>query len=332
MERQLEAGLTADYRIEGRSAVTPVGPATLTAATRVPGVRTAVPLRTVRFALDGTVHTATAGDARQLTDHFRLRLLSGRVPDGDHHIAAGRSVAASNGWRTGSTIAGRYQDGTRATFRITAIYADIKTPYPSSVPTLIIDLPDRPTTTVLGDSIDRIEVTVAPGADPVATRSALQAALAPWPNLDLKDREAVKDEASGNIDLALRLILVLLMLSVLIAALGIVNTLALAVVERTREIGMLRAVGLQRRQTRSMIKYEALVVSLLGGLTGLGLGVLFGAAVRDALASEGIDVLSIPYGRLAAYLLAAALVGILASVWPAHRAARTNILHAMTSQ
>ncbi|GAA2415401.1 hypothetical protein GCM10010191_27020 [Actinomadura vinacea] len=182
-----------------------------------------------------------------------------------------------------------------------------------------------------GTALERIELTLAPGADPAATRRALTAALAPWPNVDLKDRQAVKDEAAGGIDLFLNLVLVLLVLSVIIAALGIVNTLALAVVERTREIGMLRAVGLQRRQLRRMIRYEAVIVSLYGGLLGLGLGVLFGVALRHGMADEGIDVLAVPFTRLALYLLAATTIGTLAAIWPAHHASRMNVLRAVST-
>jgi putative ABC transport system permease protein len=226
-------------------------------------------------------------------------------------------------------VPGRYQDGSRATFRIAGVYADTKSLSPT-VPSVIIDADGHrandPTAT-----LDRIELTTAPGTDPAATRRALTAALAPWPNLDLKDRQAIKDEAADGIDLFLNLVLVLLVLSVLIAALGIVNTLALAVVERTREIGMLRAVGLQRRQLRRMIRYEAMIISLFGGLLGLALGVLFGTAVRHGMADEGMDVLAIPFGRLALYLLAAVLIGALAAVWPAHHAARMNVLRGVAT-
>ncbi|WP_285695228.1 FtsX-like permease family protein [Actinomadura sp. NBRC 104412] len=330
VERRLGAGVTADYRIEGRSVVTPVGANVLPAVTRTPGVGTAVPIRDARIALDGQAHTVTAGDPRALASHFRLRLVAGGLPSRKDDLLVSRGVATSNGWRAGSAIPGLYADGARTVFRVAGVYADTTTIAPTT-PSMIIDgegyRAHDPSKT-----LDRIEVTAAPGADRAATRRALEAALAPWPNLDLKDREEIKDDAGADIDLFLQLILVLLVLSVLVAALGIVNTLALAVVERTREIGMLRAVGLQRRQLRRMIRYEGLVVSLFGGVTGLGLGVLFGVALRRALEAEGLDVLAIPYGRLAFYLLAAVVIGVLASVWPARRAARMDILRAMATE
>jgi putative ABC transport system permease protein len=330
VERQLETGLTADYQIEGNSVITPVGPDALAAVSRTTGVGTVVPIRTARIALDGKVQNATASDPRTLVSHFRLRLISGGLPAGKNDLLVGSGAAASNGWRAGSTVQGWYQDGARTAFRVAGVYAETET-ITGAIPTLIID-PRAYGEHDPSGTLDRIEVTVAPGADEAATGRALETALAPWPNLDLKDREAVKDDASADIDVFVQLILVLLVLSVLVAALGIVNTLALAVVERTREIGMLRAVGLQRRQLRRMIRYEALVISLFGGLAGLGLGVVFGVAVRHALASEGLDVLAVPYGRLTLYLLVAAVIGVLASVWPARRAARMDILRAMATE
>ncbi|HEX5521829.1 MAG TPA: FtsX-like permease family protein, partial [Pedococcus sp.] len=112
----------------------------------------------------------------------------------------------------------------------------------------------------------------------------------------------------------------------------IVNTLALSVIERTREIGLLRAVGLSRRQLRTMLRLESVVIALLGASLGVGLGVVFGVALQRAMASEGIDVLSIPVDQLALFVGLAAVVGVLAAVWPGRRAARLDVLQAITSE
>ena len=132
--------------------------------------------------------------------------------------------------------------------------------------------------------------------------------------------------------LLLGFIFVLLTLAVLIAALGIVNTLALSVIERTREIGLLRAVGMGRRQVRRMIRLESVVIAIFGTLLGLALGVALGAALVRALNDEGIDQLVIPFGQLAVYLVVGALIGVLAAVWPARRAARLDVLRAITTE
>ena len=142
----------------------------------------------------------------------------------------------------------------------------------------------------------------------------------------------MKDQVRSNVNQLVMMISALLVLSILIAILGIVNTLALSVIERTREIGLLRAIGMGRRQLRSMIRYESVVISVFGALLGVLVGVGFGWAIQAGLASDGVDVLSIPVGQLAGYLLAAGAVGVLAAIWPARRAARMDVLRAIATQ
>ncbi|TDC45285.1 ABC transporter permease, partial [Actinomadura sp. KC345] len=326
-DRRLDASLTADYQVTGRSQVTPVSPEAAAAVARARGVRSVVPIRTARFELDGSVRTATAGTPRELLGHFRLPLLAGSSTVRGDELLVGRSVARSQGWEVGTAIGGRYQDGTERMFRVGGIFRDRPSVTPSA-PAMIIDWggyrarePDAP--------IDRVEVDAAS-----ADRGALEAALAPWPNLELKDRAQVRDDAAGDIELFLNLVIGLLVLSVVVAALGIVNTLALAVTERTREIGTLRAVGMQRRQLRRMIRCEAVVVSLYGAVLGVGTGVLLGVVLQHVMA-EGdgaMEVLAIPYGRLAVCVAAAAVIGVVAAVWPAHRAARMDVLRAIATE
>ena len=123
-------------------------------------------------------------------------------------------------------------------------------------------------------------------------------------------------------DQLLLLINALLGLSVIIAVLGIVNTLALSVIERTREIGLLRAIGMDRRQLRSMIRLESVAISVYGAVFGLVLGTVFGVSLVQALADQGITQQVVPYGRMVLFLAIGALIGVLAAVWPARRAAR----------
>jgi putative ABC transport system permease protein len=119
---------------------------------------------------------------------------------------------------------------------------------------------------------------------------------------------------------------------VVIAVLGIVNTLALSVIERTREVGLLRAVGMSRRQLRLLVRLESVAISVLGACLGVVLGVVFGVALQRAVADQGIDVLTIPFGSLALFIVVAAVVGVLAAVLPARRAARLDILRAIHAE
>ena len=165
-----------------------------------------------------------------------------------------------------------------------------------------------------------------------ATASALMIglALAAYPNVELQDRQQAK--VRGEVNQLLGMIIALLVLSIVIAALGIVNTLALSVTERTREIGLLRAVGMSRRQLRRMLRYESVVIAAFGATLGLGIGVAFGWALQRVLADDGIDVLSVPFGQLALYVVAAAVLGVVAAICPARRAARMDVLRAITTE
>ena len=118
----------------------------------------------------------------------------------------------------------------------------------------------------------------------------------------------------------------------IIAVLGIVNTLAMSVIERTREIGLLRAVGMSRRQLRSMISLESVAISILGAVLGIGLGLIFGISLQRAMAGQGITVLSISATQLVLFLILAGFVGVLAAVLPARRAARMDVLRAITTE
>ena len=124
----------------------------------------------------------------------------------------------------------------------------------------------------------------------------------------------------------------LLSLAILIAILGIVNTLFLSVVERTREIGMLRAVGALRRQIRWMVVLESLVIAVFGAVIGLALGIWFAVALQRTLVDQGIEVLDIPWLGLLLFLGLAAVVGVLAALWPAFRAGRLNVLQAIATE
>jgi len=163
-------------------------------------------------------------------------------------------------------------------------------------------------------------------------RVGIDAVIADLPTVTLKDQAQFAAEQRAPVDQMLVLIYALLGLAVVIAVLGIINTLALSVIERTREVGLLRAVGFSRRQLRTMVRLESMVISLLGAVLGVGLGLVFGVALQRSQSSSGIEVLSVPFGQLLIFVVLAALVGVLAAVWPARRAARLDVLRAITTE
>jgi putative ABC transport system permease protein len=167
------------------------------------------------------------------------------------------------------------------------------------------------------------------GADPARTRAAIDRALAVnFPDTRTRDREQVKEQQAGQINQLLYLIYALLALSVIVSLFGIVNTLALSIFERTRELGLLRAVGMSRRQVKRIVRLEAVITSLIGALLGLVLGVIFALAISRPLEEEGFR-LTFPVGTLLLLVTGAALAGMLASLWPARRAARLDVLRAL---
>ena len=183
-----------------------------------------------------------------------------------------------------------------------------------------------------GDSLVAIGlVKLADGADLDDVKGAIDTALADHPDAKVLDRDSFEKEASGSIDQLLVFVTVMLLLAVMIALLGIVNTLALSVFERTRELGLLRAVGMTRGQVRAMVRWESVVISLIGAMTGAGLGTGIGLALAQALKDEGITQISIPGLQIAAYVGLAAVAGVLAALGPARSAAKVDVLKAVVT-
>jgi putative ABC transport system permease protein len=172
-------------------------------------------------------------------------------------------------------------------------------------------------------------LTLAPGADPARVQDAVaKATEGRYPTVDTLNQEQLKDSQSEQINQVVAFFYVLLALAIVISLLGIVTTLVLSIHERTRELGMLRAVGMSRRQVRTMVRYEAVITALIGAVLGMVLGVIFAALMSAPLADEGF-VLAYPVPTLVILLLLAALAGVLAAVWPARRAAKLDVLQAL---
>ncbi len=172
-------------------------------------------------------------------------------------------------------------------------------------------------------------IQVQPGASIPAIRSQVDTLLRDSPEVSVGDRSEFLAQQTAAVDQVLVMVQILLALAILIAVLGVINTLALSVLERTRELGLLRAVGLNRAQTMRMVTVEAVVISVFGAVLGLAVGVGLGSAVVRALRDEGISDLALPWSQMVTYLLLAGVVGVVAAVLPAIRAARTNVLQAI---
>ncbi|MFJ9697685.1 ABC transporter permease [Kitasatospora sp. NPDC101183] len=171
----------------------------------------------------------------------------------------------------------------------------------------------------------------SPGTDVAKTLTALEDGLKEYPQLNIKDQAGYKELVQGQINTLLYLIYGLVTLSIIVAVLGVVNTLALSVVERTREIGLLRAIGLSRRQLRRMIRLESVVIALFGAVLGTGLGLAWGVTAQRVLRDQGLGTLSVPVVTVGLTLVASVVIGLLAALIPAFRAGRMNVLAAIAT-
>jgi putative ABC transport system permease protein len=172
----------------------------------------------------------------------------------------------------------------------------------------------------------------APGASAAATLAAVMGVAHDYPGAKVLDQTQFKAEMAKPVNQLLGLVYALLVLAVIIALLGIGNTLALSIFERTRELGLLRAVGMKRRQLRSSIRWESVIIALQGTALGLLIGVFFGWTLVQALKSQGFSVFSLPYQTLAEIVILAALAGVIAAILPARRAAKLDELRAVVTE
>jgi putative ABC transport system permease protein len=275
-------------------------------------------------SIDGDTTSVVAYDPATVERVMDLDVSAGALADiGADGIAIQSDTAAEHGWSLGDSITVGFPSGP-VELTVAALY-DQRFASGEYVVGLERFAHGFPT-----DLDQQILVNVAAG-DTEATREAIEAAVADFPTVRVMDREEFNDEQAGQIDQFLALIYGLLGLAVLIALIGIVNTLGLSIHERTRELGLLRAIGMSRRQLRAAIRWEAIIIASFGTLLGLGLGVVFGTSAVSALGNTGIERIVIPTSQLAVIALLGALAGIAAATLPARRAARLDVLSAISA-
>ncbi|WP_193614616.1 ABC transporter permease [Nocardioides lijunqiniae] len=257
-------------------------------------------------------------------DRLELSVVEGDLGDfEDGTVVVPESYADDEGLGVGDTVEFETPDGKR-TWPVVAVFEDNP----------IIFVPLVTTLSTLEDAgyeaaDNALIIFAEPGAQDL--QAGLDAVVEELPIVTVKDQAAFAEEQREPIDQFVLIIFALLGLALIIAVLGVVNTLALSVIERTREVGLLRAIGVSRSQLRWMITLESVVISALGAVLGVILGVGFGIALMYALRDEGLEVIRVPYGQLAAFLVLSVVIGMLAAVLPARRAARLDVLRAIAT-
>ncbi|MEU8228759.1 ABC transporter permease [Actinoplanes sp. NPDC048967] len=298
-------------------------PAVLRDTAKIPGVRAVAGLWNDQVTIDGENHYVNATDnVTALKDAFGNTAVG--MPDTlrDDQLAVSVEEAQDYGWQVGTKVTLQPARGDPRQYTIVATYPE------DSMPGDYV----LPVATAKDFGITQPTMGFVRLADGVAVSQVLpqvKALLADSPEVSAQDAQAFVDEQAATFDTLITMIQILLALAILIAVLGVINTLALSVLERTRELGLLRAVGLGRAQTMRMVTVEAVVISVFGALLGVVVGAGMGTAVTRALKSDGITELVLPWGRMGTYLVLAALVGVIAAVLPAIRAARLNVLGAI---
>jgi putative ABC transport system permease protein len=317
--------LTSAFVLNGGSS--PVPKSVAQAAAAVPGVRSVAPLSMVEVHIGSFSSTATATTPTALEDNFVVSMYAGSVGElGKNSVLVDRTTAAAHGWQVGEVVHGAVGTLTSRRLVIGGVYEDsqafgghlivARSLYERAVPA--------------GQQADLLVLlTVVPGADMSQVRERLVTLVRPYLVVSVQNGAEFADAQGAQIDTVLNLLYVLLLFSVVIAILGIINTLALSVLERTREIGLLRAIGLRRRQLSGMITIEAIATAVFGAVLGTGLGLGLGIALQHGLRSQGLNTLGIPWTLVALMMVASIFVGILAAALPSVRAVRLNILDAM---
>jgi putative ABC transport system permease protein len=334
---QLDRSVGADYIIESTGDA-PLTPQVVAAVRDTPGLAHVTEYRGVNLVLttpDGkrSEEEVIAADPTYAQD-LRTPTVAGELAAAYERdsISVGESFAEEHGLALGDEITARFVGGDKGVALTLAAITSEDTLFDQgamylSTATARAHLPE--------DQISLNYAVFAQAADPAqraAVYDALERSLADFPQFEVRDQEDYKQLMEEEISGLLNIVYGLLALAIIVAILGVVNTLALSVIERTREIGLLRAVGLSRRQMRRMVRLESVVIALFGALLGLGLGMAWGVTAQQVLAESGFSVLEVPWGTIAVVFAGSAVVGLIAALIPAFRAGRMNVLAAIATE
>ena len=328
IDKMASSSIRADYIVSmanGRE----LSPEVAEKLAKTSGVTALSPMRNTPVRVDGGTEYATGVTGATFGKLTRLPIDNGTFKIDGTQVVVDEWTADSHGWKAGSAFTVAYEDGGKQQLTVAGVYQGNE-----MLSGLLVDdsllSPHRTDATDVGDM--QVMVKTSGGATD-ATKDRLEQALGSNPAIKIQDRKDISNEIASMFTLMLNMLYGLLAMAVLVAVLGVINTLAMSVFERSQEIGMLRAIGLDRKGIKRMVRLESLVISVFGGVLGIGLGVFFGWAAGE-LIGTGMPTyeLVLPWARMAFFLLLAATVGVLAALWPARRAARLNMLGAIKSE
>jgi putative ABC transport system permease protein len=324
----IEEGLRADYVLSVTGFVGGFSPELADDLEELPEVETVTRLRLGFFDNEGTDDIVIAVDTANVEETIFLDVREGSLAAlGEGGIFVHVDRAEGDGLMVGDTIPMGFNATGLQQVEIVGTYGEINVVQSTYVAGL--DFHEE-NFAGFGTDLDFVlAVATAEGVSAEAARAAIEGAAEAFPNVTVRDQIEYRESQEAQVDQILVIFNGLLILAVIIALFGITNTLALSVFERTREIGLLRAVGMTRRQVQRTVFWEAIMVAVIGAVLGILVGLFFGVVVTAALASQGIDELSIPFATIIALVIAGAIVGLIAAIFPAIRASRLNILESI---
>jgi putative ABC transport system permease protein len=326
----IEENFSGGLVIENTDGFSPIPAGAAFAAAKVPGVKSVATVRTAEAKVIGGGGSSVKvnGPTPNIEEGVQIEWLSGGPATlrnlRDDEAIVSDDFAKEHGLQVGSKFPLLTQSEDRPEFTVAGEF-ESKAKIFGSV---------FVTRKVMTDAFkvhqdDTDFVILEPGADAEKVQAILTAgAQQAFPTAEVLNQGELREEREKQIDQVVMLFYVLLGLAVFISLIGVINTLGLSIYERTRELGMLRAIGMSRRQVRSMIRYEAVITALIGAVLGLVLGIVFAALIAQPLKKEGFT-LSYPVGTLVGILVLAALLGIVAAIIPARRASRLNVLESL---
>jgi putative ABC transport system permease protein len=325
----IDSSLKSELTVSARGFGGTIPAAVLPAVQAVDGVETASPVGGTAIQVGTGAYALIGIDPATLPAVYEFDWDNGSndlLPTlGTDRALVEDTIAGDLGVAVGDTVDVLSISGEKATFTVAGTYTD-----PTILNGIVVDQPAlEPLLQSNATGLNTLFVRTAAGADVAAVQADVERALEQFPTAQVQSNEQQKEEAASGVNTILVIFYALLALSVVISLFGIVNTLVLSIFERTREIGMLRAVGTTRRQLRAMIRWEAVITSIIGGVLGVVLGILFGWAVCKGLESDGL-VFVFPTLQIIIFLVLSIVAGVLAAILPARRAAKLDVLEALS--
>ncbi len=325
MDRAVGDTMKADYAVQTSTGMG-VSPEIAVRAAKAPGVSATSVLSDSYFEIGGKNRSVSGVDAAQVDQVLNLKMTSGSTGAlAQGQVLVDADIAKSDNVGVGSALPATFPDGTSGTLTVGGVYAKNAMVNPMTMSSAaLLKHGAEP-------SIGMVLVKGTGGPSPALKQSLVDAG-GNNPIIKVDTKQDLLDQFSADLSFILNMMYGLLAMSVLVAVLGVINTMAMSVFERKREIGMLRAIGLDRRGIKRMVRLESVVISLLGAVLGIGLGCFLAWAVNGTLKSslDGLTTV-LPYDKLGLFLLLAGLVGLVAALWPARRASKLDILSSIKS-